>query len=301
MKKHLRSLDTGWIGALIAIVAFSVGPVETAHSRRPPRRGPRRSRPRHRKPAEVVVADPRRSTRSVEDPWDLGAGRGVRIHVTAVKGLDHPWGIAFVSGGDQLVTERPGRLRVIRNGVLDPTPIGPLPPMVAAGLGGLLDVSLHPQFATNHLIYLAYSKTRRRRWETRQPRSIARAGTAARRSPTARTSSSPGRSKRRRISLIGPASGSFGARFAWDKDGLALRLARRAERSSDGAGTWIAPRKDRAAQRRWERAERQSVHREGRYSLRCSRSAIETRSACTSIRSPAISGRPRKGRRAATS
>src|SRR5512142_3512728 len=60
-------------------------------------------------------------------PWDLAAGRGVRIHVTAIKGLDHPWGIAFVPDGSMLVTERPGRLRVIRNGALDPTPIGPLP------------------------------------------------------------------------------------------------------------------------------------------------------------------------------
>src|SRR5580765_7642909 len=102
-------------------------------------------------------------------PWDLGAGRGVRIHVTAVKGLDHPWGIAFLPDGTQLVTERPGRLRVIRNRLrqgsggqdgfeLDPNPIGPLPAMLATGLGGLLDVSLHPQFATNHLIYLTYSK-----------------------------------------------------------------------------------------------------------------------------------------------
>src|SRR5689334_17505274 len=60
-------------------------------------------------------------------PWDLQAGRGVRIHVTAIKGLDHPWGIAFLPDGGMLVTERPGRLRVIRNGTLDPTPIGPLP------------------------------------------------------------------------------------------------------------------------------------------------------------------------------
>ena len=57
-----------------------------------------------------------------------------------------------------LVTERPGRLRVVRNGVLDPTPIGPLPQMLATGLGGLLDVALHPRFAENRLIYLAYSK-----------------------------------------------------------------------------------------------------------------------------------------------
>jgi len=59
-------------------------------------------------------------------PWDLGAGRG-RVHVTAIKGLDHPWGIAFVPDGSMLVTERGGRIRVIRNGVVDPTPIGPAP------------------------------------------------------------------------------------------------------------------------------------------------------------------------------
>src|SRR3954471_166471 len=58
-------------------------------------------------------------------PWDFPAGRGVRIHVTATKGLDHPWGIAFVPDGSILVTERPGRLRVVRNGALDPAPIGP--------------------------------------------------------------------------------------------------------------------------------------------------------------------------------
>src|SRR5262245_37955514 len=79
-------------------------------------------------------------------PWDLGAGRG-RVHVTLYsKDLDHPWGIAFLPDGGMLVTERPGRLRVIKNGVLDPTPIGPLPAMLARSLGGLLDVSLHPRF-----------------------------------------------------------------------------------------------------------------------------------------------------------
>jgi glucose/arabinose dehydrogenase len=139
--------------------------------------------------------------------------------VTAVKGLDHPWGIAFVPGGDQLVTERPGRLRIIRNGVLDPTPVGPLPPMVAAGLGGLLDVSLHPQFATNHLIYLAYSKPAegvgdattavyRARWDGGATLADGKDIFVAK-SVKAATDQS-----------IGPASGSFGARFAWDKDGL---------------------------------------------------------------------------------
>jgi glucose/arabinose dehydrogenase len=60
-------------------------------------------------------------------PWDLKSELG-GIHVTVVtKGLDHPWGMAFLPDGDVLVTERPGRLRVIRKGVLDPMPIGPLP------------------------------------------------------------------------------------------------------------------------------------------------------------------------------
>jgi glucose/arabinose dehydrogenase len=90
-------------------------------------------------------------------PWDLGAGRG-RVHVTAIKGLDHPWGIAFVPDGSMLVTERPGRLRVVRNGVADPTPIGPGPQSLAVGLGGYLDVILDPQFATNRRIYLAFAK-----------------------------------------------------------------------------------------------------------------------------------------------
>jgi glucose/arabinose dehydrogenase len=93
-------------------------------------------------------------------PWEFGGGRGGgRYRVSVVtRGVDRPWGIAFLPDGDMLVTERGGRLRVIRKGVLDPTPIGPLPAMAAEGLGGLLDVTLHPNFAENRLIYLAYSK-----------------------------------------------------------------------------------------------------------------------------------------------
>ena len=91
-------------------------------------------------------------------PWDLGTGRG-RTHVEVVtKGLDHPWGMAFLPDGGILVTERPGRLRVIRNGVLDPTPIAGLPAIYNPGIAGLTDIVLDPGFATNHLIYLAYSK-----------------------------------------------------------------------------------------------------------------------------------------------
>ena len=51
--------------------------------------------------------------------------------VTVVEGLQNPWSIAWLPGGEMLVTERPGRLRVVRNGVLDPKPIGGVPPVRA--------------------------------------------------------------------------------------------------------------------------------------------------------------------------
>ncbi|WP_442900206.1 PQQ-dependent sugar dehydrogenase, partial [Geoalkalibacter sp.] len=77
--------------------------------------------------------------------------------VTLVTGLEHPWSLAFLPDGRMLVSERPGRLRVIENGKLDPTPVSGLPEIGAAGQGGLLDVALHPRFAENGLIYLAYA------------------------------------------------------------------------------------------------------------------------------------------------
>jgi len=93
-----------------------------------------------------------------DGPWDIQS-QEAKLHVEVVsKGLDHPWGMAFVPDGSILVTERPGRLRVIRNGVLDPTPVAGLPAIYAPGIAGLTDIVLDPNFASNRLIYLAYSK-----------------------------------------------------------------------------------------------------------------------------------------------
>jgi aldose sugar dehydrogenase len=77
--------------------------------------------------------------------------------VRVVQGLEHPWSVAFLPDGRMLVTERPGRLRIISNGKLDPQPIGGLPEVTPHGQGGLHDVVLHPQFAANSLVYLAYA------------------------------------------------------------------------------------------------------------------------------------------------
>jgi aldose sugar dehydrogenase len=80
--------------------------------------------------------------------------------VTIAKDLSHPWSMAFLPDGrTMLVTERPGRLRVIRDGVLEPQPVGNLPKIEAVYLGGLSEVALHPNFASNRLVYLSYSKS----------------------------------------------------------------------------------------------------------------------------------------------
>jgi aldose sugar dehydrogenase len=77
---------------------------------------------------------------------------------TVAEGLVNPWAIAFLPGGDILVTERPGRLRVIRNGRLLPDPVPGLPQIRTGNQGGLLDVVPHPEFGANRLIYISYSK-----------------------------------------------------------------------------------------------------------------------------------------------
>jgi glucose/arabinose dehydrogenase len=82
--------------------------------------------------------------------------------VTLTRGLEHPWGLAFLPDGRLLVTERPGRLRVVtRDGRLDATPVAGLPRVDAEGQGGLMDVALHPDYAKNGWIYWTYAQRNR--------------------------------------------------------------------------------------------------------------------------------------------
>lgn len=91
-------------------------------------------------------------------PWEFDTALH-RIKVTKVAGdLNRPWGLAWLPNGDILVTERAGRLRIIRNGVLDPNPITGLPDILVRDLDGLMDIALHPDFAKNHLVYFTYGK-----------------------------------------------------------------------------------------------------------------------------------------------
>jgi len=89
-------------------------------------------------------------------PLETGVERNLSLVVT--KGFVQPWSMAFLPDGGILVTERPGRLRLVRNGVLQPEPVAGLPAIYAKGIGGLMDIALHPHFAENSLIYFTYQK-----------------------------------------------------------------------------------------------------------------------------------------------
>jgi aldose sugar dehydrogenase len=79
--------------------------------------------------------------------------------VTVVDGLSRPWSLLWLPTGEMLVTERSGALRIIKNGVLDPTPIDGVPKDIMIGTrDGLMDIALHPKFAENHFLYLTYTK-----------------------------------------------------------------------------------------------------------------------------------------------
>ncbi|HKG23951.1 MAG TPA: PQQ-dependent sugar dehydrogenase [Blastocatellia bacterium] len=98
-------------------------------------------------------------------PAGRGAGEAVTAPAgaaqfrveTVASGLEVPWSIAFAPDGRILFTERPGRLRVIENGTLRPEPLASIAGVEASGESGLMGLALHPRFAENHLLYLAYA------------------------------------------------------------------------------------------------------------------------------------------------
>ena len=87
---------------------------------------------------------------------DTGIQHQIRLFVT--KGLNQPWSMAFLPDGGILITERPGRMRIVRNGVLDPNPVAGVPQVQLQQLAGLMDVALHPRFRENQLVYFTYHK-----------------------------------------------------------------------------------------------------------------------------------------------
>src|ERR1041384_3671509 len=105
-----------------------------------------------------------------QPPAGRGAGAGevqtspqsnVRFKVEKVAGgLEVPWSIVWAPDGRMILTERPGRVRVIENGTLRAQPLFVIPDVESSGESGLMSVALHPQFSSNHFIYLSYAYAR---------------------------------------------------------------------------------------------------------------------------------------------
>jgi glucose/arabinose dehydrogenase len=111
-------------------------------------------------PPNPVAATTPSSAKPPDQPLIIVTENQRRLRVVPVAhGLSHPWGMALLPDGRSLlVTERPGRLRIVRDGVLDPSPVTGLPAVNPTFIGGLNDVAVHPAFASNQLVYLSYSK-----------------------------------------------------------------------------------------------------------------------------------------------
>ncbi len=175
-----------------------------------------------------------------DGPWTFETHeRDTRLRVSVVaRGLSHPWSLAFLPDGGMLVTERDGRLRLIRDGALDPTPVPGVPDVHAVWLGGLMDIALHPAFSENGLIYLAYSKPGERNATTALARARFTGTTLV---------------DVRDIFVAdawAPGNGSFGSRIAFGHDGmLYLTIGHRAQPQraqdlSQHAGTIVRLRDD---------------------------------------------------------
>lgn len=129
---------------------------------------------------------------------------------TLVKGLAHPWSMAWLPNGDMLVTERPGRLRVVRDGQLLSEPVAGVPEVLAFGQGGLMEVSLHPRFEQTKWVYLTYSAGTRN-----ENRTVIARGTL------------DGNTLRDvkvifEVNRLKSGGQHFGSRIAWMKDGTML-------------------------------------------------------------------------------
>ncbi|TWU00145.1 Soluble aldose sugar dehydrogenase YliI precursor [Botrimarina colliarenosi] len=98
----------------------------------------------------------------------------VKVEKWIGEGLRLPWALTFVDQRTALLTEQPGRLRIIKDGKLDPKPIAGTPPVFSRGQGGLLDVAVDPDYATNGWVYLTHSHALDRKSEKGETASMTR-------------------------------------------------------------------------------------------------------------------------------
>jgi glucose/arabinose dehydrogenase len=112
--------------------------------------------PKHLALAAIILAAPAAGQAPPIVPFEVPAEPGIAREVWA-RGLEQPWGLAFLPDGRALVTEKAGRLRILgKDGRVGP-PVAGVPRVAEIGQGGLLDVTIHPDFARNGLVYLSHA------------------------------------------------------------------------------------------------------------------------------------------------
>jgi glucose/arabinose dehydrogenase len=146
----------GWSGALLAaVIAATVGTSVGSGQQSVPFEN------------SIPLAPRGLAARPLPDkPVEFETAEGQKIRVVVVtKALSFPWSFVFLPDGSMLITERFGKLRIIRNGVLDPNPVAGVPASFATGesglpgaVHGLMDIALHPKFSDNRFVYLTYTK-----------------------------------------------------------------------------------------------------------------------------------------------
>jgi glucose/arabinose dehydrogenase len=156
-------------------------------------------------PKTGIIAGPVAAT----DPAALPAATNIRT-TSLIEGLEAPWGFAFLPNGDMLITELLGQLRSVKNGKLEARPIGGVPPVATGGQGGLMDVTLHPEYSTNRLLYLSHSHGDESASRTR----VVRAELRGRKLRNVTTIFE--------VSQAKPRIQHNGSRFAWLPDGTLL-------------------------------------------------------------------------------
>lgn len=138
------------VGCSLAVTLIGLSEMGTrvdAQAPAPPSTGPRKPLP----DAPVTFDSTTRGPNGTQVP-------GPKFKVTAMKGLQRPYAIAFLPDGRMLISERRGVIRLVANGKLDPTPVSGVPPVLNRNLRGMNDLVLHPKFAENHWVYFTYYK-----------------------------------------------------------------------------------------------------------------------------------------------
>ncbi len=111
-----------------------------------------------RTPPQVMSTEPASIKPTSSDPVAKNLKPAGFKQTIVLQGLERPWGMAWLPDGALLITERGGRMQLLRKGVLERVEIGTIPELFVAGQAGLMDISLHPRYSENNFVYLTYSK-----------------------------------------------------------------------------------------------------------------------------------------------